>query len=65
MKGKAIEIVGFTKKFGDFIAVDNLSLDIYENEIFGLLGSNGSGKTTTLLTIATVYKPTSGDILVF
>jgi ABC-2 type transport system ATP-binding protein len=65
MKGKAIEIVGFTKKFGDFTAVDNLSLDIYENEIFGLLGPNGSGKTTTLLTIATVYKPTSGDIYVF
>jgi ABC-2 type transport system ATP-binding protein len=65
MKRKAVEIVGFTKKFGNFVAVDNLNLDIYENEIFGLLGPNGSGKTTTLLTIATVYKPTSGDIHVY
>lgn len=65
MRGKAIEIVNFTKRFGNFTAVDGLNLDIYENEIFGLLGPNGSGKTTTLLTIATVYKPTSGDILVF
>ncbi|MEM1638778.1 MAG: ABC transporter ATP-binding protein [Desulfurococcaceae archaeon] len=65
MKSKAVEIVNFTKKFGDFTAVDNLNLEIYENEVFGLLGPNGSGKTTTLLTIATVYKPTSGDIYVF
>lgn len=65
MRGKAVEIVNFTKRFGNFTAVDGLNLDIYENEIFGLLGPNGSGKTTTLLTIATVYKPTSGDILVF
>lgn len=61
----AVKIANFTKKFGDFVAVDNLSLEIYENEIFGLLGPNGSGKTTTLLTIATVYKPTSGDIYVY
>ncbi|MEM4717447.1 MAG: ABC transporter ATP-binding protein [Desulfurococcaceae archaeon] len=62
---KAIEIINFTKKFGNFTAVDNLNLEIYENEIFGLLGPNGSGKTTTLLTVSTVYKPTSGDILVY
>jgi len=65
VKSKAVEIENFTKKFGDFTAVDNLNLDIYENEVFGLLGPNGSGKTTTLLTIATVYKPTSGDIYVY
>lgn len=62
---KAVEIINLVKKFGNFVAVDNLSLDIYEGEIFGLLGPNGSGKTTTLLTIATVYKPTSGDVRVF
>jgi ABC-2 type transport system ATP-binding protein len=62
---KAIEIVNLVKRFGDTIAVDNLSLDIYEGEIFGFLGPNGSGKTTTLLTIATVYKPTSGDVRVY
>ncbi|MEM0027689.1 MAG: ABC transporter ATP-binding protein [Ignisphaera sp.] len=62
---KAVEIINLVKKFGNFVAVDNLSLDIYEGEIFGLLGPNGSGKTTTLLTITTVYKPTSGDVRVF
>lgn len=62
---KAVEIRSFTKRFGNFTAVDNLNLDIYDGEIFGLLGPNGSGKTTTLLTIATVYKPTSGDIYVY
>ncbi|MEM1526533.1 MAG: ABC transporter ATP-binding protein [Ignisphaera sp.] len=65
MSEKAVEIVNFVKKFGDFVAVDNISLTIYTSEIFGLLGPNGSGKTTTLLTIATVYKPTSGDIRVY
>ncbi len=65
MRSKAVEIKNFTKKFGGFTAVDNLTLDIYEGEIFGLLGPNGSGKTTTLLTIATVYKPSGGDIYVF
>lgn len=65
VKRKAVEIVNLTKKFGNFVAVDNLNLDIYENEVFGLLGPNGSGKTTTLLTIATVYKPTSGDVYVY
>lgn len=61
----AVEIVNFTKIFGNTIAVNNLNLKIFEGEIFGLLGPNGSGKSTTLLTIATVYKPTKGDILVF
>ncbi|ABL78620.1 ATP-binding cassette domain-containing protein [Thermofilum pendens] len=63
-RGVAVKISNFVKKFGDTVAVDGLNLDIYEGEIFGLLGPNGSGKTTTLLTIATVYKPTSGDIYV-
>lgn len=65
MATKAVEIKNFTKRFGSTVAVDNLSLDIYEGEIFGLLGPNGSGKSTTLLTLSTVYKPTSGDIYVF
>lgn len=47
------------------MAVNGIDLDIYEREIFGLLGPNGSGKTTTLLTMATVYKPTAGDIEIF
>jgi ABC-2 type transport system ATP-binding protein len=62
---KAVEIINLVKKFGNFVAVDNISLMIYSGEIFCLLGPNGSGKTTTLLTIATVYKPTSGDVRVY
>jgi sodium transport system ATP-binding protein len=46
------------------IAVDNLSLEARPGEIFGLLGPNGAGKTTTLRTVATLLKPTKGDIKV-
>lgn len=45
-------------------AVDNLTLDISENEVFGLLGSNGAGKTTTIHMLATLLKPTSGTATV-
>ncbi|MGB5758530.1 MAG: ABC transporter ATP-binding protein [Acidimicrobiales bacterium] len=45
---KAIEIRGLTKRYGDFVAVDGLDLDVHEGEIFALLGPNGAGKTTTL-----------------
>ncbi|MDW0179169.1 MAG: ATP-binding cassette domain-containing protein, partial [Nitrososphaeraceae archaeon] len=41
-------------------AVDNLSLDIHDNEVFGLLGQNGAGKTTIIHMLATLLKPTSG-----
>jgi len=50
-----------TKRFGDFTAVDDLSLEINEGEIFGLLGPNGAGKTTTLSVLATLLQPTSGQ----
>jgi ABC-2 type transport system ATP-binding protein len=60
MKNKIIEIENLTKRFKNTIAVDNLTLDIYENEIFGLLGPNGAGKTTLIYLLATIYKPTSG-----
>jgi ABC-2 type transport system ATP-binding protein len=59
-----IEIKNLTKKFDDFIAVDNLSLEINEGEIFGLLGPNGAGKTTTLSMLATLLPPTSGEALI-
>ncbi|MCL5733735.1 MAG: ATP-binding cassette domain-containing protein [Patescibacteria group bacterium] len=59
-----IEIKNLTKKFEDFVAVDNLSLDINEGEIFGLLGPNGAGKTTTLSMLATLLPPTSGNALI-
>ena len=56
----AIEASGLTKKYGDLLAVDGLSLTIPEGEIFGLLGPNGAGKTTTLSMFATLLKPTAG-----
>ena len=59
-----IKIIGLTKNYGNHIAVDNLTLDIYENEVFGLLGSNGAGKTTTIHMLATLLKPSSGSATV-
>ncbi len=59
-----IKIRGLTKKYGSHIAVDNLTLDIYENEVFGLLGSNGAGKTTIIHMLATLLKPSSGSATV-
>ncbi|NVM52099.1 MAG: ATP-binding cassette domain-containing protein [Candidatus Helarchaeota archaeon] len=60
MKKKIIEIENLTRRFKDLVAVDDLSLDIYENEIFGLLGPNGAGKTTLIYMLATIYRPSSG-----
>jgi ABC-type Fe3+/spermidine/putrescine transport system ATPase subunit len=48
----AVELAGVTKRFGSFVAVDDLTLDIYEGEFFSLLGPSGCGKTTTLRMIA-------------
>ena len=57
-----IEIKNLTKKYGDFTAVDNLSLTVNKGEFYGLLGPNGSGKTTTISMLSTVVLPTSGSI---
>jgi len=56
----AIESSGLTKRYGDLLAVDGLTMSIEQGEIFGLLGPNGAGKTTTLSMLATLLKPTSG-----
>ncbi|HEY1211865.1 MAG TPA: ATP-binding cassette domain-containing protein [Nitrososphaera sp.] len=56
-----IKIRSLSKHYGDQIAVDSLTLDIQDNEIFGLLGSNGAGKTTTIHMLATLLKPSSGS----
>ena len=58
-----IKIENVTKKFGDFIAIDNLNLDIYKNEFFSLLGPSGCGKTTLLRMLAGFEKVTEGKIL--
>ncbi len=57
----AIELNNITKKFGDFTAVDDLSLQVEEGEIFGFLGPNGAGKSTTIRMLCTLAKPTSGS----
>ena len=53
---KAVEVFGITKKFGSIIAVDSVTFDVTEGEIFGFLGPNGAGKTTMLRTISGVIK---------
>jgi len=57
-----VEISRVTKKFGDFIAVNNVSLKIYQGEIFCLLGGSGCGKTTLLRMLAGFESPTSGAL---
>ena len=58
-----IQIKNVTKRFGDFTAIDNLTLDIYKNEFFSLLGPSGCGKTTLLRMLAGFEKITDGKIL--
>ena len=45
---KSIEVKNLTKKFGSFVCVDNISFDVDEGEVFGFLGANGAGKSTTI-----------------
>ncbi|MCL5100786.1 MAG: ATP-binding cassette domain-containing protein [Candidatus Marsarchaeota archaeon] len=56
-----IRISKLTKKYGEFVAVNNITFDIKEGEIFGLLGPNGAGKTTTISMLSTINEPTSGS----
>jgi putrescine transport system ATP-binding protein len=59
-----VRIEKVTKKFGDFIAVDDVTLEIYKKEIFCLLGASGCGKTTLLRMLAGFERPTSGRIFI-
>ncbi|MHB1684531.1 MAG: ABC transporter ATP-binding protein [Bacilli bacterium] len=63
--GYAVQVSNLEKKFGTFTAVTGLSFTIDRGEIFGLLGPNGSGKTTTLNMISGLSEPTSGTVEVF
>jgi ABC-2 type transport system ATP-binding protein len=58
--GWAVEIDDMVKKFGDFVAVDHVSLKIPKGEIFGFLGPNGAGKSTTIRMLCGLLRPTSG-----
>ncbi len=62
--GPAIEVQNLCKSFGNFRAVDHLTLSVMQGEIFGLLGPNGSGKTTTINMISGLSIPTSGEVRV-
>lgn len=64
MDDHAIEVRGLTKRYGDRVAVDDLSFAVPHGSIVGLLGPNGAGKSTTLRTIVGLSKPTRGDSLI-
>ena len=59
-----IEVKNVTKKYGNFVAVDNISFNIKEGEIIGLLGPNGAGKSTTMNMITGYIAPTEGEVLI-
>ncbi len=62
--GFAIETRGLTKRFGDFVAVDSIDLAVRTGEIFGFLGPNGCGKSTTIRMLCGLLQPTSGEATV-
>lgn len=62
---QAIEIKSVTKSFGEFTAVNNLSLEVAQGSVFGLLGPNGAGKTTTIRMIVSITFPDSGQVKIF
>jgi ABC-2 type transport system ATP-binding protein len=64
MNEMVIETKGLTKKYHDFIAVDNLDLSVKQGEVFGLLGPNGAGKTTTILMLLGLTEPSGGKVRV-
>lgn len=59
-----LETTALTKCYGDFVAVDDLNLQVYKGEVFGLLGPNGAGKTTTILMALGLTEPTAGQVQV-
>ena len=63
-KEKIIEASSLTKRFGDFVAVDHISFEVFKGEIFGFLGANGSGKTTAMRMLCGLSIPTSGTATV-
>ena len=59
-----ITVKNMVKKFGNFVANDNLSFEVYKGEIFGFLGANGAGKTTAIRILCGLSTPTSGKMTV-
>ena len=63
-KSKILEIQNLNKSFGDFKAVNNISLHVNKGDIYGFLGPNGAGKSTTLRMVLGLIKPSSGSIFI-
>lgn len=61
---KIIIVKNLTKKFGDFVAVDNISFEVLAGGIFAFLGPNGAGKSTTIKMLTTLLTPTMGELLI-
>lgn len=61
---KEVEVRQLTVKFGDFVAVDQISFEVEAGEVFGFLGANGAGKTTTIRVLCGLLTPTSGSVRV-
>ena len=59
-----LKLSNLTKKFGNFVAVENINLEIHEGDFFGFLGQNGAGKTTTIKMITGLYSPSVGRVLI-
>ena len=59
-----IQINGVTKKYGNFKALDDINLSIKEGTVFGFVGANGAGKSTTFLILATLLQPTAGELFI-
>ena len=59
-----VEVKNLYKKYGDFVALDNLNFDIDDGEVFGFVGPNGAGKTTTMRIMAGLIQPDSGSITI-
>lgn len=64
MKDKILDINNLCKNFGDFTAVNNISLHVNKGDIYGFLGPNGAGKSTTLRMVLGLIKPSNGEILI-
>src|SRR5499426_356726 len=61
----AISVDRISKSYGDFVAVDELTIEVKEGSIFGLLGPNGAGKSTTIRMVVNITMPDTGEIRLF
>jgi len=64
LKNTIIQVKNFSKRYGEFIAVNDISFEVEEGTIFAFLGPNGAGKSTTINTLCTIFEKTSGSLLI-